>query len=1277
LIRPLRGQIRRQQEFDMIVIRMQSLIFSAFSALIASLAGPSSLPAQATSPGSSPPAATAPGSAAAGTELFRLKNDDLIKQAQTLSGNAENEYRAQLRNLATVEMLLEDVRTQAAGVKIPPSPATAPAPLPRAAMDAATLRKTASAQALRLAQAQKALLDRISAACDACQASETACLNALDELRPYAVEVALRVSDNSIASDKSPAFLMEQALLKRRTELRSGREKRKARVAVLTKEQDAAVKSVEEAGKILLAAEADVTQASAALARDERSEDLKKQYAGRKPDDLATELNGLADEGIALKGAFKLSLARFNFGLARVDALSKEVEAMKPPEVKIPQLARPEDVEQAAAGTQQLIDFYSKRTKSLETSSAALTSLLALGTEFNADATVSTEHLFKMRTIAELLKKSPSANVQIIRQAEPDKVVEAEQTESKEASGVQAAVERAKAQLPLIDKQLAETRGNAESAAGQLVRLKQSQSATLAVIAWEGKLKTMTPEQSLEAFAGNSKALTGKLAGLEKEKSQYQTALTAATELTTKFDNLKDPLLRAAEEAGQAEKVRILGELRKEAGLDRVDAAPAAAAKPDAAAPARASDDLDKKSAPAVKKPEPTPMEKAVASLQAFQQVVSGRLRVLDDRELVGKDLLASIAALDAAGNSYGKALADARQLATQLHTTAINLKKRTGKGEIAGEKLPPEVSQALRPDLLAQLDADSAALLTTESQFRQKKEAIQKPDPTGDTARSLTKEVLGLVGQRLDLLADLHRLDAACNIAAKDRDPGEARRLEQEAAERQAAESSKFDAVLSIDTSKRGKSLADLLDSDYRELVDTEYREDNLRQQRDKAHQLLDLAQKEQTAIAKMLPILTEQAAAMETAREEEAVIARIRLKPEQADELIKGFKAKTGRLLARPVPVGEKEKAAKVDELAASLYDKSVQAAAAKNWENLLGVRLIPGGIPAEAGAYQDEVARINAVSGANARRIESLSGQKPPEPGSREAAAITGRQVWTTPGGSIAKTRGELTSVRSAGVRIMLMKLLALLIGAWLLPKLLMPLISHGMSKKSPKTDEHGNAALLLAAIRVFVKTAVWIVAIALILSVLGVDITAIIAGLGIGGLAIGLAAQPMISDVISALVIFAERRFTIGDVIRIGGDDPAKVVGLSWRGTQLKGSDGLVVNVPNRNITGAVVRNLTKEGRTFDSLTINVTTEQEVSKVMDAIKKATEECKYLTSDSGYSIQQYQHKGPSRAIKYQFWWYLRDFDVRNKTRDEVFTRFSENLSGAEMAGTEVSLA
>ena len=113
-------------------------------------------------------------------------------------------------------------------------------------------------------------------------------------------------------------------------------------------------------------------------------------------------------------------------------------------------------------------------------------------------------------------------------------------------------------------------------------------------------------------------------------------------------------------------------------------------------------------------------------------------------------------------------------------------------------------------------------------------------------------------------------------------------------------------------------------------------------------------------------------------------------------------------------------------------------------------------------------------------------------------------------------------------------------------------------------------------MLTALLAIIKITVWVSAAALILNLLGFNVTAIIAGLGIGGLAIGLAAQSMLADVIGAFVIFAERRFKIGDVIRLDRQDPVRIAGLTWRSTQVKNAEGLLVTIPNRKVTEAASR-----------------------------------------------------------------------------------------------------
>jgi small-conductance mechanosensitive channel len=530
---------------------------------------------------------------------------------------------------------------------------------------------------------------------------------------------------------------------------------------------------------------------------------------------------------------------------------------------------------------------------------------------------------------------------------------------------------------------------------------------------------------------------------------------------------------------------------------------------------------------------------------------------------------------------------------------------------------------------------------------------------PSSRTAisSSATRELQTVVGRRLDLLADLKRLAADYRREKSARLPSEVKRLEQRAADRQSDEASGWDTLLGIDSSKTAKNLAELLESYYLELIEIEDKEENLKKQRGKVEQLIELTRQETAALTRLLPLLAKRVTRLEAAREEETILARARLRPDRAEELLKAYQTKTGRLLNKPLPVADKEKAEKVEDLGNLLFERYVTLEAARKWDAVLSARMAPAGVKAEAGVYQDELAQLNATSAANVRRVEALTGREPSAPAM---------------GGEIGQTREELARVRTQGVKRIGLKIGAILLAALLLPRLLVWVFRRAFA--GPGGDD---SSLVLSALRAVLKTTIWVAAVAMILSTLGFNVTAILAGLGIGGLAIGLAAQPMIGDVIGAVVIFAERRFKIGDVIRLGSDHPGRVVGLTWRSTLVKDADGLAMTIPNRKVTEAIIQNLTRAGGTYDSLNVSVTTQKDVAKVLAVIKRAMGECEHLAADHGVSVEEFNQKGETKTIKYRFWWFLMDYDARNQTRDEVFARISASLAHEDMVGTEIRLA
>jgi MscS family membrane protein len=93
---------------------------------------------------------------------------------------------------------------------------------------------------------------------------------------------------------------------------------------------------------------------------------------------------------------------------------------------------------------------------------------------------------------------------------------------------------------------------------------------------------------------------------------------------------------------------------------------------------------------------------------------------------------------------------------------------------------------------------------------------------------------------------------------------------------------------------------------------------------------------------------------------------------------------------------------------------------------------------------------------------------------------------------------------------------------------------------------------------------------------VLSGLGVNVTAALAGLGIGGLAIGLGAQKTFENLLGGISVLTDKALQIGDACRIG-DQRGTVEDIGLRSTKLRTEDRTVVTIPNGTVAAAVLEN----------------------------------------------------------------------------------------------------
>ena len=123
---------------------------------------------------------------------------------------------------------------------------------------------------------------------------------------------------------------------------------------------------------------------------------------------------------------------------------------------------------------------------------------------------------------------------------------------------------------------------------------------------------------------------------------------------------------------------------------------------------------------------------------------------------------------------------------------------------------------------------------------------------------------------------------------------------------------------------------------------------------------------------------------------------------------------------------------------------------------------------------------------------------------------------------------------------------------------------------------KTESTSDDQLLPIFIRIL-KVIVVIVGAIYVLDVFNVDLTALIAGLSIGGLAIALAAQDTVKHLIGSIMIYADRPFQLGDFIS-SGEIVGTVEDIGFRSTRIRTPDSSLISVPNGSLVDMVVNNM---------------------------------------------------------------------------------------------------
>lgn len=177
----------------------------------------------------------------------------------------------------------------------------------------------------------------------------------------------------------------------------------------------------------------------------------------------------------------------------------------------------------------------------------------------------------------------------------------------------------------------------------------------------------------------------------------------------------------------------------------------------------------------------------------------------------------------------------------------------------------------------------------------------------------------------------------------------------------------------------------------------------------------------------------------------------------------------------------------------------------------------------------------------------------------------------------------------------------------------------LINYVVRKKFAGEDTQARTAI--SAVSIILKIGLWSVALLLILSNMGVNITSLVAGLGIGGIAVAMALKNILSDLFDSFAIYLDKPFLVGDFIVAGDDIKGVVEKIGLKTTRIRALQGEEIVISNSKLTSAKIQNFKKLKERRVSFSLGVayeTSSEKLKKIPGIIKKIIESQKHVRFD-----------------------------------------------------------
>ena len=188
--------------------------------------------------------------------------------------------------------------------------------------------------------------------------------------------------------------------------------------------------------------------------------------------------------------------------------------------------------------------------------------------------------------------------------------------------------------------------------------------------------------------------------------------------------------------------------------------------------------------------------------------------------------------------------------------------------------------------------------------------------------------------------------------------------------------------------------------------------------------------------------------------------------------------------------------------------------------------------------------------------------------------------------------------------------------ILLVAWMLGRL----TYAGVRRMLARTSTTGHVDVLVAR---FARAAVLSLGVMIALGVVGINVGALVASLGLIGLTIGLALKDVLANYVAGVMLLVQGPFKVGDTIVVTGME-GTVVDVTTRDTTLRGGDGRHVHIPNSTVFGATVVNVTAEPVRRFEIPLTLPAEADLASARGAILAALSDTGGVLADPAPDAQ-----------------------------------------------------